>query len=180
MLFSILLKRLNLSQNYDTMFVLWVNTFSKILLLKSMSHMPITRMNVQSTLITEHNRIQFDSSYWLSLLWYHWKCAWCYCVNESLAQGMHASSLAVSKWLPLTPLGPHLCGSVLWMTWSVLLIPFTVYHEHLYYVAVQNLVYRWKNGNLTSVANIEAPPRCTGIPLKDHPASWRAIIFKHL
>lgn len=59
----------------------------------------------------------------------------------------------------LTLLRPHLCGSVLWLSCNLLLLPLQCGDpgEYLYYMAIQNLVYKYRNIHL-NIANIKAPP----------------------
>lgn len=58
----------------------------------------------------------------------------------------------------LTPLGLHLLRYVLWTLWCLPLLSLQCVDlgENLYYMAVQNLVYRYRNVYLIIVANFDA------------------------
>lgn len=55
-----------------------------------------------------------------------------------------------SQWSMLILLSPHLLCSVLWMPCS-----FTLLSLYLYYMTIQNLVYRYKNLHMITFANIK-------------------------
>lgn len=73
---------------------------------------------------------------------------------------MHACSLAASKQFTMVYVDTSLLWFILWMLCSMPLLALQCVDldKHLYYVAIQNLVYRWSNVHLHTVGNIIKPP----------------------
>lgn len=107
---------------------------------------------------------------------HHWRHVihWCG-ISGSLARGARACSPAYIKQFPMVRVDiPGASFDVILVVdamWSPTPLQCIIHGMHLYYAAIQNLVYRSGNVQLTTVANIKAPPTCVSILQYIHPTS---------
>ena len=115
---------------------------------------------LKQTLLSSLNTIEHHSILKVTLSWHHRRYAWFYCgKRRGLSKGIRVPNGVADKTVPNGTWWHswcHICSDLRSLPLA-LTIQCIYLDVHLYYVAVQNLVYGFGNVQLTTVDNFETP-----------------------